>query len=88
MGRGSKHGIDRDEWEQRRTEFVARGLDLPQTKLMPLDVSEIRSAARQRDRLKAHIRANLSNAALAKKFGVHERSIEKVLSRECWSHEM
>lgn len=88
MGRGSKHGIDRDEWEQRRTEFVARGLDLPQTKLMPLDVSEIRSAARQRDRLKAHIRANLSNAALAKKFGVHERSIEKVLSRESWSHEM
>lgn len=88
MRRGSKHGIDRDEWEQRRTEFVARGLDLPQTKLMPLDVSEIRSAARQRDRLKAHIRANLSNAALAKKFGVHERSIEKVLSRESWSHEM
>lgn len=88
MGRGSKHGINRDEWEQRRTEFVARGLDLPQTKLMPLDVSEIRSAARQRDRLKAHIRENLSNAALAKKFGVHERSIEKVLSRESWSHEM
>jgi len=88
MGRGSKHGINRDEWEQRRTEFVARGLDLPQTKLMPLDVSEIRSAARQRDRLKVHIRENLSNAALAKKFGVHERSIEKVLSRESWAHEL
>ena len=43
MARGSKHGIDRSEWEQRRTEFVRRGLDLPQTKLMPLDVSEIRS---------------------------------------------
>lgn len=87
MARGSKHGLNRDEWEQRRTEFVKRGLDLPQTKLMPLDVSEIRSAARQRDRLKTHIKDNLSNAALAKRFGVHERSIEKVLSRDSWSHE-
>lgn len=87
MARGSRHGINRDEWEQRRTEFVRRGLQLPQTKLMPLDVSEIRSAARQRDRLKAHIKDHLSNAALAKRFGVHERSIEKVLSRESWSHE-
>lgn len=87
MARGSKHGIDRSEWEQRRTEFVCRGLELPQTKLMPLDVSEIRSAARQRERLRNHIKDNLSNAALAKKFGVHERSIEKVLSRESWSHE-
>ena len=87
MGRGSKHGLDRSEWERRRTEFVRRGMELPQTKLMPLDVSEIRSAARQREKLRAHIKDNLSNAALAKKFGVHERSIEKVLSRESWSHE-
>lgn len=86
MGRGSKHGLHRDEWEQRRTEFVKRGMELPQSKLMPLDVAEIRSAARQRDKLRDHIRNNLSNAALARKFGVHERSIEKVLSQEAWSH--
>ena len=24
MGRGSKHNLHRDEWEQRRTEFCAR----------------------------------------------------------------
>lgn len=86
MGRGSKHGLHRDEWEQRRTEFVKRGMELPQSKLMPLDVAEIRSAARQRESLRKHIADNLSNAALARRFQVHERSIEKVLSHEAWSH--
>lgn len=86
MGRGSKHGLSRGEWEQRRTEFVSRGLDLPQSKLMPLDVAEIRSAAKQREKLREHINKHLSNAALAEKFGVHVRNIEKVLSRETWSH--
>lgn len=86
MGRGSKHGLSRGEWEQRRTEFVSRGLDLPRSKLMPLDVAEIRSAAKQREKLREHINKHLSNAALAEKFGVHVRNIEKVLSRETWSH--
>lgn len=86
MARGSKHGLHRDEWEQRRTEFCARGQDLPQSKLMDLDVVEIRSAKRQRENLMRHIRENLSNAALARKFGVHERSIEKIMSRETWGH--
>ena len=88
MGRGSRHGLHRDEWGQRRTEFVRRGLELPQAKLMPLDVAEIRSAARQRQSLRSHIANNLSNAALAAKFGVHERTIEKILSRETWSQEI
>lgn len=86
MGRGSKHGLHRDEWEQRRTEFVKRGMELPQSKLMPLDVAEIRSAARQRGKLRQHIADNLSNAALARRFQVHERTVEKVLSLEAWSH--
>lgn len=86
MGRGSKHGLHRDEWEQRRTEFVKRGMELPQSKLMPLDVAEIRSAARQRESLRKHIADNLSNAALARRFQVHERTVEKVLSLEAWSH--
>lgn len=88
MGRGSKHGVHRDEWEQRRTEFVRRGLELPQAKLMPLDVAEIQSAARQRQKLRQYIATNLSNTALAEKFGVHERTVEKVLSRETWSQEI
>ena len=86
MARGSKHGIHRDEWEQRRTEFCARGQDIPQSKLLDMDVIAIRSAQRQRENLLQHIRNNLSNAALARQFGVHERSIEKIMSRETWSH--
>lgn len=84
--RGSKHNLNRDEWEQRRTEFAARGQDLPHTKLLDLDVITIRSAKKQREALLKHIRENLSNAALARQFCVHERTIEKAISRETWSH--
>lgn len=86
MGRMSRHNIDRDEYVQRRSEFARRGQDLPHTKLLDLDVIDIRSAARQRQALLKHIRENLSNAALAKRYGVHKRTIEKVLSRESFSH--
>ena len=84
--RGSKHNLHRDEWEQRRTEFVLRGQDLQHAKLLDLDVIAIRSAKKQREALLKHIRENLSNAALARQFGVHERTIEKAVSRETWSH--
>ena len=84
--RGSKHGLNRDEWEQRRTEFVLRGQALNAAKLLDLDVIAIRSAKKQREALLKHIRENLSNAALARQFGVHERTVEKVMSRDSWSH--
>jgi len=74
--------MSRAEYELRAREFCARGTELPQTKLLPLDVSTIRSASRQRQALLKHIRENLSNEALAKQFGVHVRTIEKALSRE------
>jgi DNA-directed RNA polymerase specialized sigma24 family protein len=76
----------RDEYLQRRSEFAARGQDLPHAKLLDLDVIDIRSAKRQREALMQHIRENLSNEALAKRHGVHFRTIEKILSRESWSH--
>lgn len=88
MGRGSKHGIDRDQWLGDAALYCARGIRLPHAKLMPLDVAEIRSAARQREALRQHIRNNLSNEALARKFGVHVRTIEKVLSYENWRQEL
>lgn len=78
--------LARDEYLCRVHEFCARGQDLPQTKLMPLDIGEIRSAARQRENLRKHIRENLSNAALAKVYGVHVGTIEKVISRQTGSH--
>ena len=69
-----------------RNQYTARGQDLPQTKLLDMDVISIRSAARQRESLRKHIKDNLSNAALAKQYGVHERTIEKVLMRETHSN--
>jgi plasmid maintenance system antidote protein VapI len=59
---------------------------LPQSKLTPLEIDAIRSAARQRDSLRRHIRDELSNAALARKMGVHVSAIEKVLSGASWGH--
>lgn len=78
--------MNRAEYQSRRTEFAPRGQELPQTKLLDIDVVSIRSAAKQRENLRKHIADKLSNQALAKEFGVHERTIEKLLSRETWSH--
>jgi predicted DNA-binding transcriptional regulator YafY len=78
--------MTRDEYTLRCRETARRGMDLPWAKLTPLEVDAIRSAARQRENLRQHIRDNLSNAALAKSFGVHPRTIEKVLSGVSWGH--
>ena len=78
--------MERGEYLSRTREFAARGQALPQTKLLTLDIVSIRSAARQRENLRQHIRDTLSNAALAKAHGVHERTIEKVLAYETGSH--
>ena len=72
--------MDRFEYQQRAVELAKRGLDLPQTKILPLEVIAIRAAARRREELRKEINDTLSNAALAKKYGVHERTIEKVLA--------
>ena len=84
--RGSRHNIDRDTYLRDAGQYTARGQDLPHTKLLEIDVIDIRSAARQREALKKHIRENLSNEALAKRHGVHVRTIEKALSRETHCH--
>jgi hypothetical protein len=78
--------LDREEYISRAREFAKRGQDLPQTKLLDLEVHSIKSAARQREKLRAYIKDNLSNAALAAQYGVHVRTIEKILQHETWSH--
>ena len=78
--------MERIEYQQRARELAVRGHDLPQAKLLDLDVIAIRSAARQRESLRTHIRNVLSNDALAKQFNVHRRTIEKVLSTDTWCH--
>jgi len=63
-----------------------RGLDLPQTKIPPLAVIAIREASRKRAELRREITEKFSNAALAKQWGVHERTIEKIISYETARH--
>lgn len=58
----------------------ARGFGLPQTKIPPLAVIAIREAARKREQLRREINERYSNTALAKQWGVHVRTIEKILS--------
>lgn len=86
MARGSKHNIDRVEYRSRASEFVERGQELPQAKLLDLEVIDIRSAHRQRQNLMKYIKENLSNEALCKKYGIHLRTLEKIVTRQTWSH--
>jgi hypothetical protein len=78
--------LERGEYLSRARSMALRGQELPQTKLLDLDIVSIRSAARQRENLRKHIRDNLSNEALAKQYGVHVRTIEKCLTYETGSH--
>ncbi len=78
--------LERDEYLSRSREFAVRGQDLPQTKLIDLDVLAIRSAVKQRENLRKYIKDNLSNEALSKKFGVHIRNIEKIITYQTWNH--
>lgn len=78
--------MKRDEYLIRARELAPRGMDLPQSKLMPLQIVAIREAAQRRERLRREINETLSNAALAKAYGAHPRTIEKVLSYESWGH--
>jgi hypothetical protein len=78
--------LERGEYLSRARSMALRGQELPQTKLLDLDIVSIRSAAKQRENLRKHIRDNLSNEALAKQYGVHVRTIEKALSYETGSH--
>lgn len=78
--------LERGEYLSRARSMALRGQDLPQTKLLDMDIVSIRSSAKQRENLRKHIRENLSNDALAKQYGVHVRTIEKLLAYETWSH--
>ena len=78
--------LTRDEYLLRAREFSLRGQDLPQTKLLDLEVAAIRSSVRQRENLRKYIDENLTNKALAKQYGVSLRTIERLTQHETWSH--
>jgi hypothetical protein len=78
--------LERGEYLSRARSMALRGQELPQTKLLDIDIVSIRSAAKQRESLRKHIRDNLSNEALAKQYGVHLRTIEKCVQYHTGSH--
>ncbi len=59
-----------------------RGKELPHTVLDEKSVKEIRQAAMDRAEMRRKITEEMSNDALARRYGVHPRTIEKVLSYE------
>lgn len=86
-GRQRKDGVqDRHAYLQSARANAARGQDLPQSKLLDIDVIDIRSAHRQRLKLLQYIRDNLSNAALAKRHNTAESNIEKIVTYQSWGH--
>ena len=71
--------LERAEYLVRAREFAKRGEELPQTKLTQATLDEIKSAIKQRDSLRQYIANNLSNDGLARRFGVHIRTIERAI---------
>jgi hypothetical protein len=63
-----------------------RGNELPQAKLTPLLVIEIRRRNEEKQKRIAELNAKYSAKAMAADLGVHERTIEKVLRYETWRH--
>ena len=78
--------MTRAEYEQRRFEFCKRGADLPQSKLDVESVNLIRELHAYKTAEINKLNETLSADGLAKKFGVHVRTIEKVLRYETWKH--
>ena len=78
--------MERREYQLRAASLAKRGQELPHSKLLDIDVISIRSSIRQRANLEKHIDENLSNAALARIYGVHVRTIDKIHRGETWSH--
>lgn len=82
-----KDGVQsRDDYNSNAIAHALRGTDLPQSRFSEDDVLEIRSAIKQRESMRQYIKYNLSNEALAIKFNVHYRTIERIIQRETWVH--
>lgn len=62
-----------------------RGSTLAHAKLTEYDVSLIRKLIDEREKMRAQVK-NLSNRAIAEKFDVHVRSIDRISTGENWGH--
>jgi len=64
---------------------VLRGSALPHSKLSEDKVMEIWQIVARRNELKAEL-AGMTNQAIATRFGVHIRTIDRVTALESWGH--
>ena len=64
---------------------MKRGEELPQSKLTNKIVREILATVEKRNELKAEL-ATMSNKAMAKKYGCHYRTVDKVTGFHTWTH--
>ena len=64
---------------------VKRGEELPHSKLTDDDVRSIREMMTERSELYRRA-ASLSNRAIAAKFDVHVRTIDRISNGETWGH--
>ena len=64
---------------------VKRGTELPQSKLTEDEVRQIWALVAEREKLRKRL-SNLTNKAIADRFGVHVRTIEHILYEGAWSH--
>lgn len=55
---------------------------IPKTRFKKRQLAEIESAIKQREALSLHIEKELSNKALAKRFGVHVVTIQSFIRNE------
>lgn len=75
MRRGSKHGIDWDEYMSRIHEFTKRGADLPQSKLTPEIVRRLRETTYV-----------IPARVWAEQLGVSKSTVERARFRGSWTH--
>lgn len=75
MRRGSRHGIDRSEWQVRAYEFASRWTARPNARL---NAEAVRAIRRNTEGLTAK--------QWAERLGVHVRTVEAVRSYQNWRH--
>lgn len=77
--RNSQHNLDRQGWLSMAHLYAKRGTELPHAKLDPERVARIRND---------YVKNSRTNGApaLARREGLHRRTIEKVINRETWCH--
>lgn len=65
--------------------YAKRGEELPQSKLDAETVALIRRQHERKQRLVKQLNERYSAAAIAKRLGVHKRTVEKALQRDSWA---